>query len=311
MMRALLALLATAVALASVEVAMRATYDPAWYRQPPFRPGESPRLNRDRLRDVDYGPKAPGTYRVLLLGDSFTFGSGVADDDAIWPALVERRLNAERPLAGVERYEVLNGGLPGSLTDQWVALYAQQRRTFQPDLVLVVFFLRDGTRVDGSMIAQTVAARASAQWPWGVEHWITYRYLQERRAMTGLLGEFVGYFVDAYVGSEPQTEEWRQAQRNLVALQSSARADGARFGLVTFPILFGLDTTPYPFTPVLEEIGRFGDAHAMPVRSLLPAFAGRRAADLWVGVGNQHPNARGHAIAAEAILRFVETLAAP
>lgn len=310
MKKLLLSLLAAACTLGMIEAGVRSIYDPAWYRQPPFRPGESPRLNRDHLRDVDYGEKTPGTFRVLLLGDSFTFGSGVTDDDAIWPALVERELNTTRPVAGVERYEVLNGGLPGSLTAEWVKLYAQQRSTFQPDLVLVVFFLRDGTRVDGSIIARTIDERASASWPWGAQHWITYRYLRERQAMTGLLGELTGFFIDAYVGSPQATAEWQQAQRNLVTLQSMAQADGARFGLVTFPILFGLDATPYPFTPVMDAVAKFCDAHAITQRSLLPAFAGQRAEDLWVAVGNQHPNTRGHRLAADAILPFMASLAA-
>jgi hypothetical protein len=42
--------------------------------------------------------------------------------------------------------------------------------------------------------------------------------------------------------------------------------------------------------------------------SLLPAFRGRRAADLWVSEINKHPSAEGHALAADALLPFVLVL---
>jgi hypothetical protein len=142
------ALVATLVPLTAIELYYRATYRAEWYIERDFPPGRYPRLNADGLRDLDYGAKAPGSYRILALGDSFTFGSGVEDDGAIWPAILERRLGELQPLAPVRTYEVLNGGIAGSLTDKWVALYRQQRELFRPDLVLVTFFLRDGTRLE-------------------------------------------------------------------------------------------------------------------------------------------------------------------
>jgi hypothetical protein len=36
--------------------------------------------------------------------------------------------------------------------------------------------------------------------------------------------------------------------------------------------------------------------------------AGKNAADLWVSPANQHPNARGHEIAANSILPFLGQL---
>ena len=35
------------------------------------------------LRDRDYGPKLPDEYRVLLIGDSFTFGHGLETEETI------------------------------------------------------------------------------------------------------------------------------------------------------------------------------------------------------------------------------------
>src|SRR5712692_461594 len=90
------ALFAAAVAACAllIEAALRlAGYAPARYQAP----GE---LYGDREREL--GPKAPGTIRVVLLGDSFTEGQGVKEPDT-----TARRLQALLS-AGGGRWEVLN-----------------------------------------------------------------------------------------------------------------------------------------------------------------------------------------------------------
>jgi hypothetical protein len=77
--------------------------------------------------------KAPGTYRVLVLGDSFAFGFGVADDEA-FPAALGRAL---APPPGSARVEVLNAGVAGWSADQYW-LYLQARGfALDPDLVVI------------------------------------------------------------------------------------------------------------------------------------------------------------------------------
>src|SRR5262245_54821758 len=43
----------------------------------PYAFGTVVRTNTLGLRDREYGPKAPGEFRVLSLGDSYAFGYGV------------------------------------------------------------------------------------------------------------------------------------------------------------------------------------------------------------------------------------------
>jgi hypothetical protein len=39
----------------------------------------------------------------------------------------------------------LNGGLPGSQTGDWVELLQRLGDSYQPDVIIIVFFLHDGT----------------------------------------------------------------------------------------------------------------------------------------------------------------------
>jgi hypothetical protein len=83
-------------------------------------------------------PEAKSTlYRVLMLGDSFTYGLGV-NDDQTFAALVEKELKAEHLSV-----EVLNAGCPGKGTDYELKLFQTVGRQFHPDLTVLCFFGND------------------------------------------------------------------------------------------------------------------------------------------------------------------------
>ncbi|MGQ0552676.1 MAG: SGNH/GDSL hydrolase family protein [Planctomycetota bacterium] len=105
-----------------------------------------PGLRRDGLTTNSAGlrgtqefaqPKPEGVLRVLVLGDSYSFGQDVRDEES-FPA----RLQALLP-AGAE---VLNLAVPGYGTDQQVLLGETQGYAYTPDVVILGFFVRDLSR---------------------------------------------------------------------------------------------------------------------------------------------------------------------
>jgi hypothetical protein len=76
-------------------------------------------------------PKPADRYRVLALGDSFTFGWGVELHDA-WPTIMARELHA----TDVRSVEVVVAGVPGWSPLQQFVFLEQRGLELQPDLVL-------------------------------------------------------------------------------------------------------------------------------------------------------------------------------
>lgn len=269
------------------------------------------RQNHLGLRDAEFEvPKPAGLRRLFVLGDSFTFGLGVRDDSAPFPEQLERSLAELAQRAGLRGVEVHNGGIPGSLTGDWLELWDRAAPELEPDALLIVFFLRDGTRTRSipdffGEVHDEITQRNRASRLYQLS--FLYRRYRDARDRQEVGSRYTQRFRDAYFGSESDTGEWRAAQRNLRALRDRARARGIPVGLAIFPVLVNLDDA-YPFQPICELVERFARESGLPVLDLLDAFRGLPDAELWVSSWDQHPNARGHAVAAEALRPFAAEL---
>jgi hypothetical protein len=120
-------------------------------------------INSLELRDQrEYQlAKGPNTFRILVLGDSVTFGHGSVSAHA-YPYLTEQRLKAWRPDID---WQVWNAAVPGYNTSQELAHLLEVGPRFRPDLVVVGFFENDliGNRDVGSpgLAAKGAAATLS------------------------------------------------------------------------------------------------------------------------------------------------------
>lgn len=102
-----------------------------------FQDGIAARTNSHGHRDDEVTLSRPaGVFRVLALGDSFTVGANVPLDKA-YPQVLERLLNDRSDT----RVEVINTGVGGWNPFQYAQYYAHYGRQFQPNAVMVGFFV--------------------------------------------------------------------------------------------------------------------------------------------------------------------------
>ena len=93
-------------------------------------------LRDDREYDLRKGPR---TFRILILGDSVTFGHGSVNEHT-YPSLLEQMLRRWRPDVD---WQVWNAAVPGYNTSQELAQLLEVGPAFKPDLVVVGFFEND------------------------------------------------------------------------------------------------------------------------------------------------------------------------
>jgi hypothetical protein len=96
-------------------------------------------INGNGFRDTtDYPYEKPeGLVRVLVLGDSFTIGYEVKQDET-YSAVLERYLEKH----GV-RAEVLNTGMSGNSTAEELVFLEQEGVKYEPDFVVLGFYWND------------------------------------------------------------------------------------------------------------------------------------------------------------------------
>ena len=91
-----------------------------------------------REREFDI-PKPEGVYRVMALGDSFTWGVGLAEEER-YTAIAQSLLEAAFP---GKKFEILNFGSPGLSTVDEKDRINKYIDQVDPDLIVVGFTLND------------------------------------------------------------------------------------------------------------------------------------------------------------------------
>ena len=131
------------------ETGHRYIYDPTfgWRNIPNWTGttfGEPLSINSKGLRDREYSySKPPNRRRILILGDSYTWGYGVGDQQ-IYSEIMEDTL------LDPAVWQVLNTGVSGWGTDQQYLFLKEEGFRYEPDIVIVSFFFGNDFREIGS-----------------------------------------------------------------------------------------------------------------------------------------------------------------
>jgi lysophospholipase L1-like esterase len=115
-------------------------------------------LNSHGHRDDEMPVEKPaGERRILVLGDSVTFGWGV-DQGQDYPARLEALLRQHTGAV----WQVINAGVNGYNSEQEAIYFATEGIRFQPDIVLLVYV---GNDVEPSFDPNVVTWRRDPTWP--------------------------------------------------------------------------------------------------------------------------------------------------
>ena len=99
------------------------------------------RTNASGFRDRDFPPmKAPGGYRIIVVGDSVTFG-WLEREENLYPKVLERLL--AQGAEGDPPCEVYNMAVFGYNAEQELETIRTKALPLQPDLIIIQWCLND------------------------------------------------------------------------------------------------------------------------------------------------------------------------
>jgi lysophospholipase L1-like esterase len=243
-------------------------------------------INSDGFRDQEYPVERTNKYRIVVLGDSLTFGWGV-EQDKTYEHLLEEMLSESRPT------EMINTGHGNYNTSQQVALFKEKGLKYNPDKVVVFYFIND---------AEVTPVRSD--WLW-VSRLRSVTFLWSR--MRGLLSRgssgqtFESFYSDLYEDDQPGFIAMKDA---FIDLRGITEQRGIELQVIMIPELHNL--VEYPFAPEYEKVRSFLESNDIAVMDLTESFAGYEdPAGLWVALDDAHPNAKAHKMIAEYSLQFL------
>jgi lysophospholipase L1-like esterase len=258
-------------------------------------------LNNHGLRGADFPVEKPsGTTRILFVGDSFTFGEGVADERT-FPSLLQQRFDSQ---AGDPSYHVINAGVSGYNTRDELTYLRNRWLAFEPDLVILVFYLNDA--YDDERFADLIMGGGHGQLQQVSESPSRLWALVETRYARWRAGRRVTEIFQSQFSGEPAIDghDWEGSKIALSRVATMTRERGIPFAVVIFPELHALGDS-HPFAGIYEQIEARVGSLGVPVLNLFTAFRGQRAEELWVHAADHHPNELAHRIAADAIWEFL------
>jgi len=260
------------------------------------------RINHRGLRGADVADiKAPSTFRILFLGDSFTFGEGVQDDEP-FPFLIGELLQKEAATGTL--FEIVNAGVSGYNTRDEVRYLEHRGLALDPDLVVLTFYLNDA--YDDMRFAELIQGQAEGELGRKPDplssRVIGLIYTSWSRFKVGVTELYRAQFTE---NPEIDGHDWEGCQEALRRAASLTRERDIGFAVVIFPELHALGGR-HPFVHVYEQVAAYVRSLDIPVLDLYDSFEGQSTRDLWVHVTDHHPNADAHRIAAEAMVGFLK-----
>jgi hypothetical protein len=261
-------------------------------------------LNSLGYRDVEHAePKPDGVRRLLVIGDSYAFGWGVARTSDRFG----ERLAALLDSATRTRWEAINVSKSDRHTLQQRE-FLQTGMRYDPDLVILLYVFNDidylsaahGTKpiTQRNVLSEAPRNFVERLHPLRLLYWNSYLAQGLYVRLRALSWRFTPYSPsrDLYTDSAALATH----VRDLSGLVSGARARGTAMAIVPFEPAVVHDENVRRRHELFVNAAR---REGLLVWSLRDAFGTREHSSLIVSSLDTHPNELAHALAAQAVLR--------
>ena len=256
-------------------------------------------LNTLGHRDHKFAVVKPhDTFRILAIGDSFTYGEGIKQINDIYTEILESKLNDNN---GTIQYEVLNVAQRGWNVKEYLSVLKDKGLSYQPDLVMIGFFMNDiekdkSKRPKLCIIIPEFLHRKLSKYSYLYWHaFCRYKDLKDT-------GKWVEY-LHAY--ASPESNDWKRFVSYWLDILSLCKINEIKTLVLILPHNSNLDDS-HPFLYVYRNVEDLSKDNGADVLNLFPALKGHNPSDLHIGITDSHPNANAHQIYANEIYNFIK-----
>ena len=248
--------------------------------------------NSRGLRDRDFPYEKPaGRLRILMLGDSLTVGWGVRAEDTF-----SKRIETMLRNRGLD-LDVINTGVGNYDTIQEVTYFLTEGFKYQPDIVVLNYFVNDAEPVPQSSEPSILA-----------RHCMACVFIAGRvdtlKRMIAPQQSWDNYYLSFYNGD--RSAGWLAAREAIRKLADYCRANGIKLMIANLPELH--DVKDYRFaviTDLVRDIAKESNAEFVDA---LPSLKREESSRLWVTPPDPHPNARANELIADALFEPLQRM---
>jgi lysophospholipase L1-like esterase len=226
--------------------------------------------------------------RIIVCGDSYTFGFGVSGEETYSNVLEERLNERSQDL----QYEVLNMGVSGYCTRDQALLLINKGLSWNPNLVIIGYVLND-PEVEALQPLQRYF-----QEPYWWQHFNVLRLIAETKFRLDVNrlgnGDYTRYL------HSPEQYRWQSVLTAFEEIRVATAEKDIPVLILIFPMMKGTkDWSEYPYHDLHQQVASAAKLKGYSVVDLYDVFSQHPIDTLSRADG--HPNKLGHSLTAGAI----------
>jgi lysophospholipase L1-like esterase len=264
-------------------------------------------INAFGFRDKKYRRRKANKSRIIFVGDSITYGWGVALEETYHKQL--ERVLSER---GFD-VDVMGMGIPGYNTIQEYYLIKETVLDFKPDILILQIAPNDFERTvsvrayrEGKNLTLTPYHDYSI--PFVIKKTKFTYFLMRNSHLFKLINLRLYWFNNKRASDHIYPDVFLLGEedsfRYLGKIKKLLARENIRFAVVIFP--FQLRGNIYSFASLHERIHLELKKMKVPYIDLFDEFNANGVEDIWIE--RRHPNEHGHRLASLAIQKFLEPM---
>jgi lysophospholipase L1-like esterase len=254
--------------------------------------GVDVKINSKGLRDHEIPhERTPSVVRIMMLGDSFTEGWGVAFEETFSKRI--ERLFAARGI----RAEVINAGVGNYNTIMEVNYFLNEGYKYRPDIVVLNYIPNDAEPVP-PRVQPNLLMRVCFSCVFLIGRIDTL--LRE----ASLRPSWESYYLDLYRGGS--ANGWLAAKASIARLAEYSKSHQIKLLIAHLPELHDLQHAP--LRDITKLVQHAAKEHGAEFVDVLPELKEHDSKTLWVTPSDPHPNAYANELIANALFRKLETM---